>query len=504
MLESRMVLQVLPDAHWTYAVLLHAKPCWTWPLLQDPLQEGHLPAQSPSSTPPADLASSANNAAHIRDGSRAQRGALPPESPSGPRAKRPAECSQRSESPMRGSDGHAIARADGSGHFVLSRRQAVQPGPTRLDQPPAQGTSANRSMCSSCQIDSPAPPSAMGGLADSTPASTSRAAPSAADTAGPDPPDSTSAQQAAAHEAAGDNGPDQPGSTASKLLFSGFVSFSQLHQQHVQTQSSRPAPRFRSGFRANASLAFAWRPPLLDPTAGVDSGDPQPTRVKMTGPGGDGFAEVAVTWLPRSDPLDPSHHPSMDGSEPVDGTHLRAPDAADQRQGAKQAPPSDALKPAEFTSLHQTPAADRYSSHGPLHIRQKAVDGWEKQDPGHVAGKHSSVSSSSSGWVPVEGGSTGSSSGAEDDLGSWRSRLWSHVASRLPPSMTGAPFSNLSLIALMDMQSMQSCPERSCLRGFSAYRLSDPADCNAHLVQRVAMYQSTLLLIMQCQNIICP
>ncbi|KAK9868188.1 hypothetical protein WJX84_008362 [Apatococcus fuscideae] len=259
----------------------------------DPLQEGHLPAQSPSSTPPADLASSANNAAHIRDGSRAQRGALPPESPSGPRAKRPAECSQRSESPMRG------------------------------------------------------------------------------------------------------------------------------------------------GFRANASLAFAWRPPLLDPTAGVDSGDPQPTRVKMTGPGGDGFAEVAVTWLPRSDPLDPSHHPSMDGSEPVDGTHLRAPDAADQRQGAKQAPPSDALKPAEFTSLHQTPAADRYSSHGPLHIRQKAVDGWEKQDPGHVAGKHSSVSSSSSGWVPVEGGSTGSSSGAEDDLGSWRSRLWSHVASRLPPSMTG-------------------------------------------------------------------
>ncbi|KAK9868187.1 hypothetical protein WJX84_008362 [Apatococcus fuscideae] len=192
-----------------------------------------------------------------------------------------------------------------------------------------------------------------------------------------------------------------------------------------------------TGFRANASLAFAWRPPLLDPTAGVDSGDPQPTRVKMTGPGGDGFAEVAVTWLPRSDPLDPSHHPSMDGSEPVDGTHLRAPDAADQRQGAKQAPPSDALKPAEFTSLHQTPAADRYSSHGPLHIRQKAVDGWEKQDPGHVAGKHSSVSSSSSGWVPVEGGSTGSSSGAEDDLGSWRSRLWSHVASRLPPSMTG-------------------------------------------------------------------
>ncbi len=325
---SQEIVQVLPDAQWTYAVLLHAKPCWTWPLLESPLRQPHLtpslhprhpfPAQDPPRTNP-------QQTSH-HDGRNDIHHSLrrPQDTPAEP-------LTPRSQAFMN----------DGSGHFVLSRQThspASSPKHGRqLNRPPVQQGSPfqqgsdDSSAAAACQHDSstaatyvhvpcpvhdvlhptsnasqqsdPSPAvlqktrgcnasqqldfeSAMHdaqrpcNLGNSAVCSNSKNCKSSMPGQGevPSQPaadckcnpagkcDPVNQQRAvpistAEHEAAGNEASKPSGEAGSKLLFSGFVSFSQLQQQQQQRQQQGGSQRFRGGFRANASLAFAWRPP---------------------------------------------------------------------------------------------------------------------------------------------------------------------------------------------------------------------------------------------------
>ena len=438
-------MQVLPDAHWTYAVLLHAKPSWTWPLLQSPLHQ--LPSAplsssmrpSPVTDAPLPFSDNADN-----------------RQPHADSQGHGAECVAAGDS-----DQGSPHKQVGPGHFVLSRQSAsprqsskqsqhhrapesrqhsllqeacspkssqarsmqlnggLQPSNGSLlhsvdRSDPHQRTSAHasKSAAPAAQSDSDSNSAAISSPPAQSPRPSGAAAPHGSE---PDPP----------READGNAGMD---GSSSKLLFSGFVSFSQLQQQHLHSQAARAQQaRFRGGFRSKASLAFAWRPPWLD----QGQSSPQPTRVKMTGPGSQGFAEVAVTWLPRSNTHAP-HEQSQPSDEcPVPDGDIRFSDE-DTLDG----------KGADSGSTGLGGSSHPHQKHAHEGLPLDRAPGRRHGNPvQHTNRKHSSGCSVSSEWVPVEKPSPewAIEGDPESKFARGVSKLWSYAASKLPPSLTGVP-----------------------------------------------------------------
>ncbi|KAK9845073.1 hypothetical protein WJX74_010247 [Apatococcus lobatus] len=425
---------VLPDAHWTYAVLLHAKPSWTWPLLQKPLQQPHPASPCCSTRTLPSIATS--QIATLHDGK------------SGPGSgRRRHRFDTASSGEHNESTSHEGA---GSGHFVLSRQShSPHQSPKHSSPHHTQASSSQHSLqgtnpqaasriqsvgshrhaqlsdgkdgdSSNSSSFSTSPAGFSTPIASSTREVTSANQPTpsahedATRSAHDSPPEPS-------QEAQGTAGQEPADAVSSKLLFSGFVSFSQLQQQHLQSQNAKSQHSgFRGGFRSKASLAFAWRPPWLEQG---HAANPQPTRVKMTGPGGHGFAEVAVTWLPHGEPLR-----SRQNSETSAGAPMTSASVSGGGAASKGSPDSSRDSYLDSCQIHAHENALPERANGRRH--QGSLK--------HVDGKGSSSSSVSSEWVPVEKASPGSSSDWDSDAGGWKSKLWSFAASKLPPSLTGA------------------------------------------------------------------